>query len=78
MSETHNIALGKDQLLQSNKYPTNNLEQWRLIVIDNKPDWLYVGDWSLGPTKPYPSKCYFGYSQRQRNLESNRYLYWSS
>ena len=76
MSDTHNIELGKDQILWLNTYKTIDLKQWRFILVDNKPEWLYVGDWSPGPIKPYPSKRDGGYSQRQRNLESNRYFYW--
>ena len=76
MSDTHNIELGKYQILWLNTYKTIDLKQWRSILVDNKPEWLYVGDWSPGPIKPYPSKRDGGYSQRQRNLESNRYFYW--
>ena len=76
MSDTHNIELGKDQILWLNTYKTIDLKQWRFILVDNKPEWLYVGDWSPGPIKPYTSKRDGGYSQRQRNLESNRYFYW--
>ena len=74
MSDTHNIELGKDQILWLNTYKTIDLKQWRFILVDNKPEWLYVGDWSPGPIKPYPSKRDGGYSQRQRNLESNIYF----
>ena len=76
MSDTHNIELWKNQILLVNTYKTIDLKQWRFILVDNKPEWLYVGDWSPGPIKPYPSKRDGGYSQRQRNLESNRYFYW--
>ena len=76
LSETHYTELGKYQILWLNKYKTIDLKHWRSVLVDNKPEWLYVGDWSPGPTKPYPLKCDGGYSQRQRNLESNRYLYW--
>ena len=69
------IELGKDQILWLNKYRTINLEQWICDLIDKKPEWLYVGDWSPGPIKPY-GKCDGGYAQRHRNLKSNRYFYW--
>ena len=67
------IELGKDQILWLNTYRTINLEQWICDFIDKKPDWLYVGDWSLGPIKPH-GKGDGGYAQRHRNLKSNRYF----
>ena len=71
------IELGKDQILWLNTYnQTINLNQWIRDIIDGKPEWLYVGDWTPGPIKPYPSKCDGGYAQRHRNLKSNRYFYW--
>jgi len=69
-------TLGKDQIQWLNKYHTINLDHWRLIVINNQPDWLYIGEWQPGIIKPFPSKLDGGYLDRQRNLEYNRYFYW--
>ena len=70
------IELGKDQILWLNTYnQTIDLNQWRRDIIDGKPEWLYVGDWTPGPIKPH-GKGDGGYAQRHRNLKSNRYFYW--
>ena len=70
------IELGKDQILWLNTYnQTINLNQWCCDIIDKKPEWLYVGDWTPGPIKPH-GKGDGGYAQRHRNLKSNRYFYW--
>jgi hypothetical protein len=78
MSETIVKTLGIDQIKWLNKYRTINLDHWRLIFINNKPDWVYVGEWKPGNIESVPSKNDAGYLERQCNLESNRYFYWPS
>lgn len=78
MSEIRVKMLGIDQMKWLNKYMKINLDHWRLIFIDNKPDWLYVGEWIEQTIEPFPSKKDGGYLERQYNLESNRYYYWPS
>ncbi len=58
-------SLGEDQIKWLNKYRNINLEQWRYIILENQPQWLYVGNWEDGD-----------YHERQQNLERNRYYYW--
>ena len=64
-------TLGIDQIKWLNMYGSINLNHWRFILINNQPDWLYVGAWKPGHLDD-------GYSERQRNLESDRYYYWTS
>ena len=45
-------TLGKDQHLWIEKYKSINLNHWRYIAIDNRPDWYYVGEWN--PVKITP------------------------
>ena len=71
-------TLGIDQIKWLNKYRTIHLDHWRLVCIDNRPEWIYVGEWRPGPIEPYPSPIDGGYLERQRNIESNRYFYWPS
>ena len=71
-------TLGIDQIKWLNMYRSIHLDHWRFILINDQPDWLYVGDWQPGPILAYPSYSDGGYSERQRNLESDRYFYWTS
>ena len=76
--DKEHITLGQDQIKWLNKYGKIKLNQWRVIVINKNPEWLYVGEWRPGPIKPYPSRLDGGYKKRQKNLEYNRYCYWPS
>jgi hypothetical protein len=76
MSELNIKSLGIDQIKWLNKYKSINLEHWRLISINDKPDWYYVGEWKPGIVEPFPSKNDGGYSIRYKNLKNNRYYYW--
>ena len=56
-------TLGKDQHLWIEKYKSINLNHWRYIAIDNRPDWYYVGEWN--PVKITPLTNYtFAHSKR--------------
>jgi hypothetical protein len=69
------VTLGTDQLKWLRDHGTVDLNHWRLVLADNKPDWVYVGDWRPGPMKPF-SSIDGGYLTRTRNLEKDRYFYW--
>ena len=60
------VTLGIDQLKWLKEYMSINLDNWRLILINNHPEWLYVGEY-----RPEPNEVY----KRQNNLETNRYYY---
>jgi hypothetical protein len=77
MSESHLQTLGIDQIKWLNKYNTINLKHWRSFIINEKQEWLYVGNWCPGPIEPFPSICDGGYSEREKNLKYNRYFYWT-
>ena len=63
------IELSHDQMKWLDVYMSIDLHQWRMIFIGQEPSWMYVGDWDyIG--------VWDGYSERQRNLEEDRYHYW--
>jgi len=63
------IELSDDQYNWLELYMSIDLHQWRRIFIGQSSSWMYVGDWDcIG--------VWNGYSERQRNLEENRYFYW--
>lgn len=61
-------SLGQYQYEWLSKYRTIDIANWRLIPIDKKPEWLYVGDWTPDENG--------GYEKRYSNLVKNRYHYW--
>lgn len=78
MSEPRVKSLGLDQLKWLNKYMSINLNHWRMIVLNNRPEWVYVGELDPGQIILSSSKKDDAYFVRRRNLESNRYFYWPS
>ena len=64
----NDLKLGKCQWEWLNKYKSIDLQQWRYILINDNPNWLYVGDWK--------SIKKDGYIERQHNIENNIYHYW--
>jgi hypothetical protein len=61
-----------------NKFMSINLHHWRYEIIDDEPEWFYVGEWSATKIMPHPSKCDGGYSKRKQNLKINKYNYWTT
>ena len=72
--------LGKDQWKWLNMYGKINLEHWRFELIGDSPEWVYVGEWTPGPITPWVSHQDpgedGGYTERAKNINSNRYYYW--
>jgi hypothetical protein len=72
--------LGEDQWKWLNKFESINLNHWRYIIHGRSPQWLYVGEWKPGICTPYnefgKGGADGGYSERKKNLMSNRYYYW--
>ena len=63
------VELSDDQHDWLELYMSIDLHQWRRIFIGQESSGMYVGDWDcIG--------VWNGYSERQRNLEENRYFYW--
>ena len=66
--------LGEDQWKWLNKYGNINLNEWRLIQLENsckkqKGIWMYIGNWQ----PDYEGNRYY---ERQENLKFNKYYYW--
>lgn len=70
------VKLGSDQQLWLDKYGSINLSQWRMYIINNCTEWVYVGNWHPTKIKPYPSEFDGGYSIRNENIKNNKYHYW--
>ena len=61
--------LGPDQIKWLNRYKCIDLCHWRYILINNHPEWLYVGEWEPSLIETHSSRNDGGYSQRQKTLK---------
>jgi len=62
--------LGIYQIEWLNKYNQIHLVHWRMMLLEDAPEWYYVGEWQPG------KDINKSYIERKKNLISDNYYYW--
>jgi hypothetical protein len=62
--------LGLYQMEWLNKYNQIHLVHWRMMCLEEGPEWYYVGVWTPG------KDINTSYTERKKNLISDKYHYW--